>query len=92
MIQVLPAGGNFASNFGAGIGRGLSEQVPKEVERSRLAYGLKNLNETSEGLTPFERFSKLLAIPGLTPQGVQSAAELLKMEGQRRGLSKRAQT
>jgi len=90
-MQILPAGGTFASNFGANIARGLSEQVPKEVERHRLSSGLKSLSENKGNLSPFQRFSQLLTLPGITPQGIQSGADLLKQEGVSQALMQQAQ-
>jgi hypothetical protein len=51
--------GNPLGRLGASIGRGLSEQVPQEIERTRLASGLKDLDANSSGMTPFQRLSKL---------------------------------
>ena len=65
--------------IGTGIGQGLSEQIPKEIERNRLKSGLKELSE-KEGLTPFQQISGLLSIPGMTPQGVQSLEHILRYQ------------
>lgn len=37
--------GNIFGRIGSGIGQGLAEHAPKEIERSRLASGLKALGE-----------------------------------------------
>lgn len=79
-IQVLPTGGTPSSRIGRALGQGLSEQLPKEVERYRLSQGLKNLGQ-KQGLDPFQQFSELAAIPGITPQMIQSGAELLRQRG-----------
>jgi hypothetical protein len=71
--------GNIFGRIGTGIGKGLGEQIPKEIERSRLSSGLKELGAKKD-LTPFEQFSELSSIPGITPQMVQSGAELLKQQ------------
>lgn len=71
--------GNIFGRIGTGIGKGLSEQVPKEIDRYRLAEGLKKLGENKD-LTPFQRFAELSSIPGITPQMVQSGADLLRQE------------
>jgi hypothetical protein len=65
---------------GSGIGQGLAEQVPKEIERHRLASGLNELANDSQNLSQFQRFAKLAAIPGITPQAIQSGTEILNRE------------
>lgn len=66
--------------IGTGLGQGLAQQLPEEIERGRLASGLKSLSD-QQGLTPFQQFSALASIPGITPQMIQSGAELLKQQG-----------
>ena len=78
---------NIWGRVGTEIGKGLSEQVPKEIERNRLASGLKEL-EGQQGLTPFQQFSRLSSIPGITPQMIQSGAELLRQQGMLGSLNK----
>lgn len=73
---------NIFGRIGSGIGQGLAEQIPKEVERHRLASGLKELGE-KKGLTPFQRFAELSAIPGITPQQIESGSKLLRDEASR---------
>lgn len=84
MVQYIKQG-NIFGRIGTNLGKGLAEQLPKEVERGRLAAGLKNLSD-KKGLTPFEQFSELSAIPGVTPQMIQSGAELLRQQGVGEGL------
>lgn len=72
--------GNIFGRVGTGIGKGLAEQLPKEVERSRLASGLEQLSQQQD-LTPFQQFSALASTPGVTPQIIQSGAELLRQQG-----------
>jgi hypothetical protein len=72
--------------IGTNLGKGLAEQLPKEVERGRLAAGLKNLSE-KEGQTPFQQFSELSAIPGVTPQMIQSGSDLLRQQARGKALS-----
>ncbi len=69
--------GNLFGRIGSGIGQGLAEQIPKEIERHRLSEGLKNIGQ-EEGLSPYQQFAKLAAVPGITPQMLQSGAELLR--------------
>lgn len=67
--------------LGQGLGRGLSEQIPKEIERYRLASGLKKLGE-QKNLDPFEQFAGLASIPGAVdrPQLLQTAGDLLRQK------------
>ena len=71
--------------IGSGLGQGIGEQLPKEIERTRLASGLRELGQ-KQGLTPFQQFAELSGIPGITPQMVQSGSELLRQQGQNVGL------
>ena len=68
---------NIWGRIGSGVGKGLAEQVPKEIERSRLASGLKAISE-KKGLTPFQQFAEFASTPGITPQIIQSGSDLLK--------------
>lgn len=75
--------------IGKNVGESLAEQIPRETERNRLSSGLKKLGE-QQGLSPFQRFSELAAIPGVTPQMLQSGSELLNREAQRQNVRNRA--
>lgn len=83
MVKIKQA--PLSARLGTGIGQGLGEQLPKEIERGRLAAGLREL-EGVKDLSPFEQFSRLAAIPGITPQMIQSGAELLRQQGMLQGL------
>lgn len=74
---------NIFGRIGSGIGQGLAEQVPKEIERHRLASGLKQFEQDADSLTPLQQVARLSAIPGITPQTIQSASELAKHQGVR---------
>jgi len=78
---------NIFGRVGTGIGQGLAEQLPKEIERGRLAQGLGELSQ-QQGLTPFQQFSRLAALPGITPQMLQSGAELLRYQNQANAYAK----
>jgi len=65
--------------IGTGIGKGLGEALPKEMERGRLATGLKQLGEQKDQ-TPFQQFAGLASTPGVTPQMLQSGGELLRQQ------------
>ncbi len=71
--------GNIFGRVGTGIGKGLAEQVPKEIERGRLASGLKELGE-QKGLSPFQQFTGLASTPGITPQMLQSGSDILRQQ------------
>ena len=77
--------GNIFGRIGEGIGRGVSEAAPKEIERGRLAAGLQQFEQESAKLSPMQQLARLSAIPGITPQMVQSFSELAKTEGERQG-------
>lgn len=84
MVQYIKQADTFG-RVGSGIGQGLAQQLPEEITRGRMQHGLQQL-EGQQGLTPFQQFSRLSAIPGVTPQMVQSGAELLRQEGISQGL------
>ncbi len=73
--------GNIFGRIGAGLAKGLSEQLPKEVERHRLSSGLEQLNK-QEGLSPRDYFTKSLGIPGVVdrPQVIQSLEKLARQQ------------
>jgi len=73
--------GSIFGRIGTELGKGLAEQIPKEAERTRLSQGLQSLAQ-EKNLTPFEQFSRLSSIPGVTPQMIQSGSELLKQQAQ----------
>ena len=88
MVQVIPDEyrGNVFGRLGKGIGKGLSEQLPKEIERGRLSSGLKKLEKESEGLDPMQYFSRAITIPGITPQMVESLGQLAQRRMQAQAL------
>lgn len=88
MAQYISKGDIFG-RIGTGLGQGIADQLPKEVERGRLASGLRNL-EQEQRLTPFQQFSRLAAIPGITPQMIQSGSELLRQQGIRQSFANAA--
>lgn len=93
MVQIIDdPGRNFGARFGAGIGRGLAEQIPKEAERYRLAQGLKQFEQdvASGNLSPMQQLARLSAIPGITPQMIQSFGELGKQQARRNAFRERS--
>ena len=81
--------GNIFGRIGTGIGKGLAEQVPKEIERGRLASGLKQFEQDSGNLNPMQQLARLSAIPGITPQMIQSFSELARIQNQRNAYGNR---
>jgi hypothetical protein len=75
--------GNIFGRVGEGFGQGLAQQGQKELDRYQLRQGLEDVANNSEGLTPFQRFTKLSSVPGITPQQVESGTRLLERESQR---------
>lgn len=73
---------SLLGRIGSGIGKGLADQVPKEVDRYRLKQGLQELSE-KKGLSPFQQFAELSSIPGVTPQMIESGSKLLRYQGSR---------
>lgn len=69
--------GSAAGRFGEGFGRGLGEQLPAEVERYRLSQGLKKLANMQE-TDPLQQMAHISALPGITPQMIQTFGELLR--------------
>jgi len=78
------------SRVGEGFGRGLSESLPQELDRYRLSSGLKAFEQDSANLNPMQQLARLSAIPGITPQMVQSFSELARQQGMAKALEKQA--
>ena len=88
MVQKIQQA-NVFGRLGHSIGEALADQVPREIERNRLASGLKELGN-KKGLTPFQQFSELASQPGITPQMIQTGGELLKQQQIRNAYKNRA--
>ena len=84
MVQIIEQADRFGK-IGKAFGEGIAEQLPKEMDRYRLAKGLEKLNAQKD-LSPREYYSKALTLPGLTEQGRQSLGELAKTESQAKAL------
>lgn len=80
MVQILPSQPSVFGRLGQGLAKGLSETVPQEIERSRLSKGLQSLEKESGKLTPMQFITRAAAIPGVTPQTLQSLTELAKQQ------------
>lgn len=70
---------NIFGRIGENLGKGLAEQLPKDVERGRLSAGLKHLGE-QKGQTPFQQFAGLAGLAPDRPQIIQSGTELLRQQ------------
>lgn len=70
---------NIFGRIGTGFGRGLAEQIPKEVERNRLSSGLEELGK-QQGLTPFQQYTGLVRAAHEYPAVVQGGADLLRQQ------------
>lgn len=70
---------SVGTRIGSGLGEYLAQSIPKEVERTRLSQGLKNLAK-EENLSPFQRFTRLSTIPGVTPQMIETGGKLLTQQ------------
>ncbi len=67
--------GSILGRIGTGVGEGLAEQLPKEMDRSRLSSGLKQFEQDASGLSPMQQIARLSAIPGVTPQMIDSMSK-----------------
>lgn len=81
---------NIFGRIGSGIGQGLAEQIPKEIERNRLSSGLQAFEQEHQNLTPMQQLARLSAIPGITPQTIQSFSDLAKQQQQRASFERAA--
>lgn len=78
MVQYLKQG-DIWGRVGSGIGQGLAQQLPEEIQRGRLAQGLQQLSQ-QKGLSPFQQFAGLASLPGTNPQIVQSGSDILRQQ------------
>src|SRR6187402_2996953 len=81
MAQYVKQGSLFG-RIGSGIGKGLAAQLPEEIQRGRLASGLKSFESEHQDLNPMQQIARLSAIPGITPQSIQTFGELAKVNNQ----------
>jgi len=82
MAQKIKQGSIFG-RIGTGIGKGLAAQLPEEIQRGRLASGLKNFEQEHQDLNPMQQLARISSIPGVTPQMIQSFSELARINNQR---------
>ena len=70
--------GDIFGRVGSGLGSGLAEQLPKEMDHQRLKKGLSELGKKAGSLDPLEFATEAFGTYGLTPQMAQSLGELAK--------------
>lgn len=75
--------GNIFGRIGTGIGQGLAEQLPKEVERYRLTKGLEDFEKQAPNLSPLAQATRLASIPGMTPEMMYTLGPFIKQAAQR---------
>lgn len=81
---------NIFGRIGTGLGQGLAEQLPKEIERGRLASGINELANTPN-LTQLQGLAGLVGAGAYNyPQLMQTAGELLKQQGMSNAIRRRA--
>jgi len=78
--------------IGSGVGRGLAESLPKEMERGRLSEGLKRFETESQGLSPLQQYARAASIPGITNQMLSDIPRLAKLENTRNAYANLAGT
>jgi hypothetical protein len=86
VVQVIDQP-NPWGEIGKGLGQGLSEQLPKEVDRNRLVQGLKNL---PKGGSLIDNAAYLYSIPGMRPELAQTLLPLLANQSQIEALNSQA--
>jgi len=78
--------GDIFGRIGEQIGKGLADQVPKEVENYRLRKGLQQLGKEAPDLSPLEFATKAYGTYGITPQMVQSLGGLAQQESRNKAM------
>lgn len=71
--------GNIFGRIGTGFGKGLAEQLPKEIERNRLSSSLEELGKQKD-LTPFQQYTGLVKAAHEYPQVIQGGSDLLRQQ------------
>ena len=74
---------NIWGRIGSGIGKGLAEQLPEEIQRGRLASGLQEITSEQGRKMPLTaQLGALYSLPGVTPQMIQTFGELARLNQQ----------
>lgn len=95
MPQVIEQQGSPIGRLGKGIGKGLSDQIPKEIDRYRLTSGLDKFAKESSGKSPFQQAVDFYKIPGATAEMGYTLFPLLQQEAKRNaaaGLAEKGET
>lgn len=81
MAQLIKQADIFG-RLGTGVGKGLAEQIPKEIEHNRFASGLQQLERDAPGLNPQQYYTRALQVRGLAdrPQLVQSLGDFARQQ------------
>ena len=89
--QVKP--GSLAGRLGSGIGKGLAEQLPQEMERGRLAQGLQQFSKKYPQSPLIQQYANLLSIPGVkeSPQLLQTFGELARLDRRQQAYARHGQ-
>lgn len=69
---------NIFGRIGTGLGKGLAESLPKEMDRGRLSAGLKQFEKNSANLSPIQAATQLLSIPGISAEHIYALQPLLQ--------------
>lgn len=72
--------GSFWGRLGTGVGEGLAEQMPKEMDRSRMKKDLKKFEDEASGLTPLQQTSRLASVYGMTPGMMQNFKDVIMQQ------------
>jgi len=76
MAQLIKQG-NIFGRIGTGFGKGLAEQLPKEIERNRLSSGLRDLEKEGSNLSHIQQYAKLIE-SGATPEHINHILPFLR--------------
>lgn len=87
MVQIIEQQGSPIGRLGKGIGKGLADQLPKEIDRYRLSSGLDKFAKESSGKTPFQQAVDFYKIPGATAEMGYTLFPLLQQEAKRNAAS-----
>lgn len=83
MAQIIEQAGSPIGRLGKGIGKGLADQIPKEIDRYRLSSGLDKFAKESAGKSPFQQAVDFYKIPGATAEMGYTLFPLLQQEARR---------
>lgn len=87
MAQYVKQGDIFG-RIGTGLGKGLADQIPKEIENYRLRTGLQSLADDADkgNLSQAQFLARAAGTYGATPQHIQSFGELAKQQARGQAL------